>query len=419
MRIFCIMNEAGLQTRLMFASPNDQPCVRRSTVSTHDMQFRTIEFKIYPSLFQQDELNRHLRICCRTYNQALEKRIAAYRETGKSPSYHDQTIILTQERMRDAELASVPVEFTRDALRRVDRGMKAFFRRCKSGDKPGFPRFRPQQRYNSLEQIDPSNYFNCNRIRLPKIGYVRARGPFGRVSDTQKLLRIIRRASGWYAQVLCEFVPEYLPEVGRECGIDLGLTSFLTLDTGETIDNPRTLRKASKRLRAVQKQLSRCQDGSRRRAKQKRVVARVYERVVRKRRGFCHRVSRDIANRFDKIAYEDLNVKGLSSGMLAKSVNDAAWSTFIVLLTVKAENAGRQLVKVDPRGTSQECPDCGAVVRKELSERVHNCPCGLRLDRDHAAAIVIKNRAFRRDRGGPVSPLADAVAGSMKRKGAL
>ncbi len=388
-------------------------------MSDHSTNYRTVEFKIYPSQSQQDELNRWLRICCRTYNEALEQRVTAYRETGKSPTRYDQCAILTTRRAEDAELEAVPVEFCRNALRRVDRGMQAFFRRCKTGEKPGFPRFRPQQRYNSLEQIDASNYVKGNRIRIPKLGTVRARGPFDRVPKNQKLLRIIRRASGWYAQVLCEFTPEVLPSTGQECGIDLGLKSFLTLDSGESVGNPRLLRKAEKRLRAAQKTLSRRVKGSGRRMKAKRIVARIYERVACKRRGFCHRISRDLVNRFDRIAYEDLNVGGMARGHFAKSILDAAWGAFVVLLTVKAAYAGRQLVKVNPRGTSQECPDCGAVVRKELAERVHDCPCGLRLDRDHAAALMIKKRGFSPARGDPARPIARGSAGSLKRKGAL
>src|SRR5258708_22545404 len=101
--------------------------------------------------FQAETLWRWLRICCRTYNQALDQRITYYLETGKGLSYYNQQSSLTMDRATDAELEDVPAWFARDALRRVDRGMKAFFRRCKANEKPGFPRFRPQQRSNQLE----------------------------------------------------------------------------------------------------------------------------------------------------------------------------------------------------------------------------------------------------------------------------
>jgi putative transposase len=387
-------------------------------VSTHSTNIRIVEFKIYPSRSQQNELNRWLRLCCRIYNMALEQRITTYREKGESVNFYAQCATLTQERTKNSELECVPRQFLVSALRRVDRGMQAFFRRCESGkEKPGFPRFRPQQRYNSFEQVESAKFVHVNRIRIPKLGFIHARGPFDRVTTkTQKVLRIIRRASGWYAQVVCEFTPEVLPSTKQDCGFDLGLNSFLTLDSGEEVGNPRILRKAAKRLRVVQRMFCRRQEGSRRRLKAKRIVARVCEQLSRQRRGFCHRVSREIVNRFDRIAYEDLNIKGMIRGRFAKSISDAGWGLFIILLTVKAENAGRSVVKVDPAYTSQECPNCGAIVKKFLKQRVHDCPCGLVLRRDHASAIVIKNRAFRRDRGVPVRPLTDAMAGTMKRE---
>jgi putative transposase len=95
------------------------------------------------------------------------------------------------------------------------------------------------------------------------------------------------------------------------------------------------------------------------------------------------------------VAVEDLNIKGLSAGILAKVVHDAGWSSFINMLVYKAENAGRQLVKVDPKHTSQECPNCHALEKKSLSERVHRCDCGLTMGRDHAAAFVILGRGLR------------------------
>ena len=387
-------------------------------MSKHSTKFRTVEFKLYPNQEQADTLSRWLRLCCRTYNAALEHRIAAYRETKKSARFYKQCDLLVQSRSQDAELRSVPSVFSRDALRRVERGMESFFRRLKFGvEKPGFPRFRSQRRYNSMEYCRNGYYVRGQKIRIPKLGLVKARGPFDRVPKTQKLLRIIRRAHGWYAQVLVEFVPEQLPKTGETCGLDLGLASFVTLDTGEAIGNPRVFRKAAKKLRKAQQVLSRRKKGSRRRRKAVKIVARVHERVARQRIGFCHRLSRLLVDRFDRIAVENLNIKGLAASWLAKSVSDAAWGIFLNQLRYKAEYAGRVIVEVDPRGTSQTCPQCAAVARKELSERVHRCLCGCVMGRDHAAAIVIRSRAFGSGRGESVRPVADEQAGSLKRIG--
>ena len=366
---------------------------------------RTIEFKVYPNAEQANTLDSWLGKCCWLFNRCLEQRIKSYKRRKQSISYNDQQALLTQWRSRMEWLRLVPAQFARDALRRVDRGMKGFFRRIKSGDKPGFPRFKKRERYRSLEQIQPGNFIREKAIFVPGIGEIRARGRFG-LTGRQVGIRLVRRATGWYAQVLMELAkPEPLPETGNECGIDMGLESFATLDSGKRIENPRLLRKATKKLRRSQQRLSKCEKGSNRRKKAVKRVARLHEKVARKRRGFHHSEARAIVNRFDRIAVEKLNVKGLAAGMLAKSVNDAGWGGFLNVLHAKAEEAGRVIVEVDPSGTSQECPQCGSVAKKELSERTHCCKvCGFRCHRDVAAAMVIRQRAFRLVRGELIRP---------------
>ena len=396
-----IMNEpARCNPCWLYDQPVTGPAVSIQTT------LHTLEFKLYPNKEQERTLSRWLSKCCWLYNRALEMRSKAYKRRKESVRYNSQQHWLTGLRERIESVRLVPVGFARDALRRVDRGMKAFFRRCKAGEKKvGFPRFRSWRRYNSLECLALGNYMDGNSIRVPCLGSVHARGQFGEVGK-QKLLRVVRRAHGWYAQVLIEQrKPEPLPETGNECGLDLGLTSFATLDSGEQIGNPRIFRKAEKKIRRNNKRLSRAKRGSNRRQVALQRLRRTHEKVQRQRRGFCHRLSRDLVNRFDRIAIENLNVKGLARTRLAKSVHDAAWSMFTSILIVKAENAGRTVVQVDPRGTSQTCPECGEVVAKKLSERTHRCEgCGFGCDRDQAAAMVIRQRAFRPARGEAMKP---------------
>ena len=117
-----------------------------------------------------------------------------------------------------------------------------------------------------------------------------------------------------------------------------------------------------------------------------------------------------MVNRFGHIAVEDLNIKGLASGMLAKHVNDAAWGMLNSMIAYKAESAGVLVIKVDPRGTSQMCPECGTVAKKTLAERIHRCSCGCVLDRDVAAAMVVHDRAFGRPAGIAGGSLSQRVA---------
>lgn len=359
---------------------------------------RAVEAKLYPTSAQAATLDGWLRQCCWLYNQALEHRKKAYSRRREMVGYNTQSSLLTGFRSRMPQLAGVPVRFCRDALRRVDRGVQAFFRRLKEGGKPGFPRFRPHTRYNSLECLEVGSYVRPDgHVMVPKLGLVRCRGGDRQIIGQQKLLRVIRRASGWRAQVVVDDGLAAPPKAAPQSaiGIDMGLQAFATLDNGEKVENPRFFRQGERKLRRLQRRLCRCERRSHNRRKAVRRVARQHERVGAQRKDFAHQLSRRLVNAYDLIAFENLNIKGLASGPLAKSVCDAAWRLFLFFVTYKAESAGRHAVAVDPRGTSQECPQCGEVVRKELRERVHACGCGLVIDRDEAAARVILSRALR------------------------
>jgi putative transposase len=389
-----IMAEPSLQAR-----PENRKCVR------------VITAKIYPNEAQVKTLESWLRTCCWVYNRALEQRIKAHKRRNETAGFYSQCTLLTGWRERVPQLESVPLAFQRDALRRVDRGMQAFFRRVKAGAKPGFPRFRPHHRYNSLECLAIGKYVRSGDfLNVPKLGLIKFRAGNQSFRGTQKLLRIIRRASGWFVQVLIDdgrAIPQPQP-IDSSIGVDVGLTTFATLSNGERIENHRWGRKSGRKLRSAQRRLSRTAKRSRNRRKAIARVQRVHEKIAAQRKDFAHRASRRIINRFNLIAVEKLNIKGLARTKLAKSIADAAWGQFIWQLMYKAEWAGRHLVQVDPRGTSQECPDCGATKKKKLSERTHACTCGLVCDRDHAAARVILLRAVGSSRGK--SPVEEVTA---------
>ncbi len=176
-------------------------------------------------------------------------------------------------------------------------------------------------------------------------------------------------------------------------GIDLGLKSFLTDSNGAQVPIPQHYRKSQKRLRRLQKRVSRCKKGSNGRIQAINQVAKQHKKVADKRRDFHFKVANNLLKNNDVVAVEDLNVKGLAKTHLAKSVYDAGWSSFISILSNKAENAGLLVIAVNPSGTSQDCSSCGVKVPKKLHERWHSCKCGCELDRDQNAAINIKKRA--------------------------
>ena len=206
----------------------------------------------------------------------------------------------------------------------------------------------------------------------------------------------------WYAAMVCRDVRrKVLPGTGQTVGVDVGITTFATLSTGEEVRSPRPYRAVQARVRTAQQRVARKRNKrSNRRRKAVALLGVQHAKVERIRRDFHHEAASNLVLQFDTIKVEELNIKGLAAGMLAKHVHDAGWGQFIEILAGKAESAGRELIKVDPRGTSQECSRCGAVVRKSLAVRVHACPeCGLVLGRDHNAAINIEKRPGHGRRG--------------------
>jgi len=168
------------------------------------------------------------------------------------------------------------------------------------------------------------------------------------------------------------------------------------MSDGTRIENHRYYKAAQAKLRRAQRKVARRQNKkSKRRRKAILLLQKVHQHVANQRKDFQHKLSYWLVQNFGMIAVEDLNVKGLSAGILAKAVHDVGWSSFLNILAYKAGNAGRQVIKVDPKYTSQECPNCHVIEKKSLSERVHRCDCGLTIGRDHAAAFVILGRGLR------------------------
>lgn len=182
--------------------------------------------------------------------------------------------------------------------------------------------------------------------------------------------------------ILCERVLEPLPPTDEAVGADMGLTHFLTLSTGETIPNPRFFRRDEKALSQVQ-----------RRKRARRAATRIHERIRNRRHDFVHQTARRLVTQYGLIAVENLTVRNMvQNHCLAKSISDAAWALFRLVLARKAEAAGRRVVEINPAYTSQTCSGCGRMSPKPLAERRHGCPaCGLALDRDVNAARNILN----------------------------
>lgn len=356
----------------------------------------SFRFRLLPTKQQHKALARLLEDQRQLYNAALQERIDCYAKTGKGRTYVDQCASLTEWRQDAAEARACPANVQRWTLRRVDDAYKAFFRRLKKRDgKAGFPRFRGEGWWNSFGFNEFCGIrFDGKRLRLSSLpGALRVH--LHRELPSGRLLActFTRDGRGWSVAFQMRVnVAEARAPVTR-IGIDVGLSSLATLSDGTSIPNPRHAKRAEREMRRRQRALARCKRGSHRRRKVREEVARWHRTVAATRNTHLHQISADIVKRFDLIAVEKLNIKGMAASMLAKPIHDASWGKLRHMLAYKAAKAGCELIEVDPRHTSQTCPECGQVEAKALSQRIHQCDCGCRLDRDHAAALVILGKA--------------------------
>ena len=357
---------------------------------------RTHTVRIYPNKETETTLFRYLNVSRYIYNQCLEQRIKAWKRRKESVSQFDQQLLLTQWRDRREFIRLLPVHIGRDTIRRLDRAFKAFWRRLKSGEKSGFPKFKGRNRWNSFEVLEPGHYVKGDRIRVPGIREpIRCRG-LREFEGKTKGLRILRRAGKWYAQLVVDDGKEAPPKrpIKKAVGLDVGLKYFAVNSNGEITDNPRFYRRLERKLGKAHRVLSRRKKGSNRRRVAVNRIQKVYARITNCRSNFTHHLSKYYAEKYDLIGVEDLNIKGMVQGHFGKSILDAAWTQFIWQLSYKAEACGSRLVKINPRGTSLLCSACGRTVPKDLSVRVHKCPCGYEAGRDHNAAKNILARAL-------------------------
>jgi len=345
------------------------------------MHKRTYKYRLYPTKAQQT-----------MFHKTLEVRKIAWEERQENIGRYDTIKMLPEWKRGNPNLANAYSQSLQEVCTRVDLAFQAFFRRCKNKEKPGYPRFKGFDRYDSFTYPQSGFRLLKKQLQLAKIGFIKIR-KHREIEGKIKTLTIHRTATNkWYACFYCEIEPKVLPKVSAVVGIDVGLESFATFSNGEKIENPRFFRKGENGLAKAQRKLSKQKRGSPERKKAKKVVAHIHEKIANKRRDFAHKASRNIVNNYQVIAFEKLNIKQMrENGFkgIRKSIGDVAWNQFIRFAHYKAEEAGREFVQVDPHNTSKRCSRCGQLVEKKLSDRVHHCSCGLILDRDHNAAINI------------------------------
>jgi putative transposase len=326
------------------------------------------------------------------YNRVLAIRKDAWGQEQKHVGYYETKKLLPEWKVEYPSLKNVHSQVLQDVVTRVDKAYKAFFRRVKSGEKPGHPRFKQFGRYDSITYTQSGFELDGQRLVLSKVGAV----PIitHRTFEGDAKTCTIRRSSTgkWYASITVDIGEVPVRTIEKPAiGIDLGLTNFVAMSNGELVKSPKFFREDEPILARAQRRLSKQVRGTPERRRSLMIVSKIHEKIANRRSDFAHKLSRDLVDRFGVIVFEDLNTKGMvRNHYLAKSISDVAWNQLVQMTQNKAVEAGSRVVLVDPYNTSQRCSGCGQIVKKELNIRVHQCPfCGLSIDRDINAALNI------------------------------
>ncbi len=343
---------------------------------------KTFKYKLNPNRTQRLALQRTLDTCREIWNMALEQR--KYQRTHWTVQCRE----LTELKAGFPEYKQVHVHVLQNVVKKLQR---SFERMWELGS--GFPRFKNAKRYRSFSFNNTGFSLAGKYLQLSKIGNIKVRLSREIPEGVIKSLTVKQTVSGWYACFAVDVPTQPLSESDLAVGLDAGIENFAALSDGTMIPNPRFYECGQAELRVAQRRVARRKKGSHRRRKAVVLLQKVHERIANRRADFLHKTTTALVQKFGTIVIENLNVKGLAGGILAKQVNDASWGTFFGMLAYKAESAGRQLIGVDCKKTSQTCPACGTVRKKSLSQRKHECvECGLELHRDTAAAQVILGR---------------------------
>lgn len=373
---------------------------------------RTYRYRLYPTVAQAGLLIRLLRLQCELYNAALEERQGAWKWQRRSVSYVEQCRTLTELRGVRPEVLEHGVVVCRGTLKRLDRAFSAFYRRCKSGQVPGFPRFKSAMRWDSVQWKDTKGWkvdADARRLHLLGIGALKLH-LHRPVRGVPKAITVRREGRHWWVSVRCADVPPVaLAENDRAVGVDLGIDVLVATSDGLLVGNDRPGRRAAAQLARAQRDVAAKRRGSNNRKKAVERLAMAHRRVRRRRTDVLHKLSRQLVNNYGLIVHEALAVRNMtlrpaprpdggggydpngatSKSGLNRSIYDAGWGTLLSMIAYKAEEAGRTVVAVDPRNTSRCCSACGHTDAGNRHRAAFECLCCGH--QDHADTNAAKN----------------------------
>ncbi len=351
-------------------------------------------FRLYPKKEQVEFLNRQIGHCRFVYNKLLEIAKNNYEAEGKKWNYYEYKKLLPKLKEEFPFLKEANSQSLQEAVRWLDRAFKNFFKGLAK-----FPKFKSKKRTNSVS-IPQHFRIERDKIKIPKLRTPIKFKKHREIEGKIKSVSITKLPSGkFYLNILVDREIEPLPKTDRVVAIDVGLTHFCTLSTGEKIENPRNLLKTEEKLKKLQRKLSRKVKGSNKYLELQRKVAKLHEKVINQRNDFLHKLSKKIIGDNQVVIVEDLNVKGLlKNSNLAKHIADASWRRFISYLEYKAKLYGRKLIKVSPfYPSSKLCSKCGYKNESlKLSDRKWKCKsCGTEHDRDYNATLNLLKEGLK------------------------
>lgn len=352
-------------------------------------QVNTYKFRLYPTKTQEHRLEQSLDTCRNLYNWFVFESRLTYKEGYKMKFDEMQRIVPAILSDKKEMIYSKVAQMVLWQFYNNLSVLKALAQQGRSGR----IRYKSRSRFNSISYNQSGFYLDNCTLKLSKIGRIKIntnRQIIGKI----KQITIKKEIQNWYACIMAESErkTKCLLERKKIIGIDVGITNFAYDSDGCIIKHPQILKKSEERLKKAQHVLSKKIIHSNNRFKQRAKLGRIHKKIKNQRNDFLHKISRYYVNNYDAIFVEDLRIQHMvKNHNLAKSISDSSWYSFFQKLEYKAERAGILFRKVPAAGTSQMCSRCSKIVQKTLAQRTHSCPsCGLIVDRDHNAALNIK-----------------------------
>jgi len=382
---------------------------------------KTYKYRIYPTKAQQTRLENIFSMCRHLYNWSLQERKEAYEQEGRSLSWYEQKRKLPELKRERPWFKGVHSQVLQDVLQRLDEAYQNFFRRVKSGETSGYPKFKKRGQWHSITYPQYTKR-PSETIRVSKVGAIKVVMHREILEEADiKTLTIRKEGGKWFACFSVELTLKPEPESDKEpkqdlppVAIDLGLIDYIYASNGFHCTYPKALRKSLKRLKRLQRRFSKAKKRSKQWYRLLKALRKTHYRIACQRLDFLHKTANTVLEFTDCLIHEDLNIRNMlrrpkpkqdengkylpnraaQKAGLNLSISDAAWGTFLKIVSYKAAWRKKRTLPVSPKNSSQECL-CGEAVKKRLSDRVHDCPnCGLVDNRDFVSSHVLLRRGL-------------------------